>query len=263
MRLRITGILKVLKKQPMRKLHSAVIAILLFALSTSLSASTKYFSGNLEAARVKAEMEGKMLLIDFYATWCGPCKWMEETTFADESVSSLINSKFVPLKIDIDDFDGYALKEHFGVKVLPTFLIFNEEGKIVERVEETLPPSKMKAVLERSLTVFTPKVHETNISPSKAIELATKEERKSKFEERTIQSSYKLQLGMFSSYEQTLNYYNQVSGILEDPVIIMHDYKAGQVIYRVLIGNFSSTSEAHYFQSDLKGRFNIDSHIYI
>ena len=121
----------------------------------------------------------------------------------------------------------------------------------------------MKAILERSLKVFTPKVHEANTSPTKAIELATKEERKSKFEVRTSQSAYKLQLGMFSSYEQTLSYYNQIAGLLEDPVIIMHDYKAGQVVYRVLIGNFSSTSEAHFFQSDLKGRLNIDSHIYI
>jgi len=232
-------------------------------MSASLSANTNFYSGNFESARAKAQLEGKMLLIDFYATWCAPCKWMDETTFKDENVGQLINEKFIPLKIDIDNFDGYALKEHFDVSVLPTLLIFNEEGKVVERVEETLSPSKMTAVLERSLASFSPKVHSTNLSPSDAAGLTKAGEKAEGFKITAVESSYKLQLGMFSEYESTLSYYNQVAGLLEDPIIIMHDYKAGKVVYRVLIGQFASTDEAHYYQTDLKSKFNIDSHIYM
>ncbi len=245
------------------KSYRLIISLVLIVLGLPLVANTNFFSGNLESAQLKAQMEGKMLFIDFYASWCAPCKWMEQTTFADASVSNLINERFVALKVNIDDFDGYALKEHFEVTVLPTMLIFNEDGKVIERIEETLSPSRMQEILERSLASFSPKLHEPNISPSMALEMAEKEVRKSKFVPSTHQTTYKLQLGMFSSYERTLMYYNQISGLIEDPVIIMHDYKAGQVVYRVLIGNFNSTSAAHFYQSDLKQKFNIDSHIYI
>lgn len=243
-----------------------IVVILIAALSmlsTSLSANTNFYSGNFESARAKAQLEGKMLLIDFYATWCSPCKWMDETTFQDEGVGSLINEKFIPLKIDIDDFDGYALKQHFDVSVLPTLLIFNEDGMVIERAEETLSPSKMTALLNRSLASFTPKVHDANVSPSISTDLNKVGEKREGFKPAMVASSYKLQLGLFSTYESTLTYYNQIAGLLEEPVIIMHDYKAGKVVYRVLLGQFNSTEEAHYFQTDLKSKFNIDSHIYM
>lgn len=244
----------------MRMIPQLVMMALLLS-TLSASANTDFYDGNFESARVKAQLEGKMLLIDFYATWCAPCKWMDETTFSDSEVGRLINEKFIPIKIDIDNFDGYALKEHYDVSVLPTLLIFNEDGKVVERIEETLSPSKMTNVLNRSLASFTPRVHNTNMSPSELIEStpATKTE----FKMTEVQPNYKLQLGLFSSYERTLRYYNQVSAILEEPIIIMHDYKAGNVVYRVLIGQFATTEEAHYYQTDLQSRFNIESHIYM
>ncbi len=242
---------------------NAIITSFLMTIAFSLSANTDFYTGNFESARAKAQLEGKMLLIDFYASWCSPCKWMDETTFKDEGVGELINDRFIPLKIDIDDFDGYALKEHFDVSVLPTFLIFNEEGKVVERIEETLSPSKMTTVLNKSLESFTPTIHNTNISPSVAAKLKKEGERPDGFKIATSESTYKLQLGLFSSYESTLVYYNQVAGLLNEPIIIMHDYKAGKVIYRVLIGQFGSTEDAHYYQTDLKSKFNIDSYIYM
>jgi len=233
-----------------------LMCLLLMTTSVAAFSSTKFIESNFEEARLRAQQEGKMLLLDFYASWCAPCRFMETTTFEDENVSKLLNEQFVPLKIDIDDFDGYALKEHFGVKVLPTFLIFSSDGKVIERVEETLSPSKMTAVLKKSLASFTPTVRPTNISPKKAV--TTK-----KATVRSSMNTYKIQLGMYSSYEQTLKFYNQLTALIEDPVIILHDYKGGNIVYRVLIGNFTSTNEAHFFLTDLKEKYDLDGHIYI
>jgi len=181
---------------------------------------------------------------------------MEKTTFSDEGVSTLLNEKFVPLKIDIDDFDGYALKEHFGVKVLPTFLIFNSDGKVIERIEETLSPSRMTQLLEESLSAFTPAMRPANISPT---EQAAPE---SDFA-RNQNKAYKIQVGFYSSYENTLKKYHELSAIVEEPIIIMHDYKGGSIVYRMLLGSFASTADAHYYLSDLKKKHDIDGHIYL
>jgi len=228
---------------------------LLFLVSTAQS-STRFIVNNFEEAREKAQAEGKMLLLDFYASWCAPCRFMETTTFKDERVSSLLNDKFVPLKIDIDDFDGYALKEHFDIRVLPTFIIFGSDGKVIERIEETLSPTNMVNLLEKNLASYKPSVKPVNMAPGVAKETAEAAPNR-------YQATYKIQLGMYSSYDATLKFYTRMSKRLEDPVIILHDYKGGNVMYRVLIGNFQSTEDAHYYLSDLKKDHGINGHIYI
>ena len=233
-----------------------VLPILLLLCTMQSFGSTKFIVSNFEEAREKAQREGKMLLLDFYAAWCAPCRFMESTTFTDEEVSHLLNEKFIPLKIDIDDFDGYALKEHFGVKVLPTFLIFGSDGKVIERVEETLSPSRMKDLLERSLASYKPVIRATNVSPKESIRNKTGAIQKTR-------SSYKVQLGMFYSYEKTLSFYQEVVSLINEPIIILHDYKGGSIVYRVLIGNFNSTNDAHFYLTELKDKHGISGHIYL
>ena len=240
-----------------------LLALILLSQQLIWSSNIRFHTGTFEAAKDKAQNEGKMLLIDFYASWCAPCKWMEQTTFKDPKVVETVNEKFIPLKINIDDFDGYALKKHFGVNVLPTILIFNEEGKIIERIEETLSPVKMLNLLDKSVAAYTPKLHAKNKSPKDVVKNALKDSKRAPFKLASQKSNYKLQLGLFGSYESTLSFYNEISAVVEEPIVILHDYKGSSVVYRVLLGNFSSTHEAHFYKSSLKEKYNIDSHLYL
>ena len=95
----------------------------------------------------KAILENKQMIIGFGAKWCMPCKLMEETTYKDKAVQQYIEEHYVMLKIDVDDFDGFNLKQHYEVNLLPTFLVFDQHGKIKARYEESFSAKELLNVL--------------------------------------------------------------------------------------------------------------------
>ena len=121
----------------------------LFAYAPAISALDDLFvEGTLEQVEAMAAREGKLYFVDFYANWCLPCKWMDETTFSDPEVANFLRANYIPTKVNIDDFDGFKYKEQYNVRMLPTFIIFNSSGNIVGRFEESMPPSKMLNLLK-------------------------------------------------------------------------------------------------------------------
>jgi thioredoxin 1 len=69
----------------------------------------------------------KPTLVDFYATWCGPCKMMEKPL---EEIKSEVGDSVTILKVDVDSNRETAMK--YNVRGVPTFILF-KEGEIVWR----------------------------------------------------------------------------------------------------------------------------------
>lgn len=74
------------------------------------------------------EVKEGLVLVDFYADWCGPCRMFSE--IIDEVVKEKENLKI--LKINIDKFDDISKK--YGVMSIPTILLFKEGQKVKENV---------------------------------------------------------------------------------------------------------------------------------
>jgi thioredoxin-related protein len=189
---------------------------------------------------------------------------MDETTFADPSVLQHLEDSYISVKINIDDFDGYAIKEQYNVRVLPTILIFNHDGKIVERIEETLSPSNMIVVLQNNRKNLLEKLHSPNIAPKKVnYNIANGSNDTDENLTNAARNSYKLQLGVFNSYENTLKFYKKLKGeISTKTIIVLNDFIGDRVVYRVLLGNFSNTSEAEIFKTDLSNNLGIESNLF-
>ena len=80
-------------------------------------------------ALVQAKKEGKMLFLDCYTSWCGPCKMMSEQVFPLKVVGDYFKKHFVALKIDMEKGEGPALQKRLGVEAFPTMFVFDGDGK--------------------------------------------------------------------------------------------------------------------------------------
>ena len=63
----------------------------------------------------KARAENKLVFVDAYTTWCGPCKQMDKNTFSDENVAAFFNEKFVNLKLDMERGDGLTIQQRYKI----------------------------------------------------------------------------------------------------------------------------------------------------
>ncbi|MDE5416924.1 thioredoxin domain-containing protein [Labilibaculum sp. DW002] len=80
---------------------------------------------------LKAKNENKLIFIDAYTTWCGPCKMMAKNVFTDTDVGSLFNQNFVNVKLDMEKEPGLSLKSKLNVTAYPT-LIFIDANENIE-----------------------------------------------------------------------------------------------------------------------------------
>lgn len=126
-----------------------MLVLMTSTLFANPNSKVDFIEGSLSLAIQKAGNEGKLLFVEFGAQWCMPCRFMDENTFKDGEVVAYMKDNYVPVKIDIDDFDGFAYKQKYHVEALPTFLIFNSEGKVIDRYEQSMAPSNLLNILKQ------------------------------------------------------------------------------------------------------------------
>ncbi len=126
--------------------------ILFISLMASLPLlSIDFFEGSWEEAKALAAKENKILFVDAYTTWCGPCKIMSKQVFPTEEVSSVFNVEFVNIKIDMERGEGPSFARLYGVSAYPTLLFIDASGELIHRKVGATKPNDLvslaKAVL--------------------------------------------------------------------------------------------------------------------
>ena len=109
----------------------------------------------------RAKQDRKLILADFYATWCGPCKMMEKETFRDTRVMSRLRD-VVPVRVDAEEevarggVKGVDLANRYAVEVYPTIVVLDGEGREIARNNGALRADDflawIDAVIERATT---------------------------------------------------------------------------------------------------------------
>ncbi|MFM7666574.1 MAG: thioredoxin domain-containing protein [Bacteroidota bacterium] len=108
----------------------------LFFFSFSFIFSQIDFEKNttLEKLKAKAKKEKKLIFIDAYTTWCGPCKWISANIFTDKKVGDYYNKNFINAKFDMEDEgEGAKIGSLYKVMCFPNLLFIDSDGKMVHR----------------------------------------------------------------------------------------------------------------------------------
>ena len=103
-----------------------------------------------------ADSLNKLVLIQFYADWCLPCKQMEKNVMMREDVKEQIN-QFVFWKIDIDHPYGKRIKDMQEVTLIPAYVILTSKGVRINRLDEAVDAEKFLQFLKQPA--------ESNLSP--------------------------------------------------------------------------------------------------
>ena len=101
------------------------------AITVGAFAEGLFINGDFDAAKKAAKAGDKLVMIDFKADWCGPCKMLDRTTWSDEEVIGSVQEKAVAVKIDVDQNGDLASK--YGIRSIPTIIFTDANGEEVSR----------------------------------------------------------------------------------------------------------------------------------
>lgn len=142
----LANTLKTMEKTVIKKIwHGiALSSLLMLSYAGSAFAHPELFSdASFEQAKEQAKQEHKILLIDFMATWCPPCRMMESTTWEDNAVKAWIKDNAVAIQIDVDKDRKTSSK--LDIDAMPTMVLFTPESGDTEfgRQVGYLEPSEL------------------------------------------------------------------------------------------------------------------------
>ena len=96
----------------MKKIISFILSII---ISLNFYAQGIDFkTENLESLKARAKSENKLIFIDAYTSWCGPCKWMASNVFTNDTVGKFFNQHFISSKIDMEKGEGIKFAEKYN-----------------------------------------------------------------------------------------------------------------------------------------------------
>ncbi len=147
----------------MKYLFSLLVLALGFSTATTAQTTAsknavattgiQFSQNSFDELLAEAKKEGKIIFIDAYTTWCGPCKVMSAKVFPDARVGAVYNAKFINAKIDMEKGEGPDLANRYGVAAYPTYLFVDGSGQLVHKGIGQIPKDDF---IELALTASGP-----------------------------------------------------------------------------------------------------------
>lgn len=103
----------------------------------------QFVEPNWAKALEQAKKEKKMIFIDAYTSWCGPCRMLKQNTFPDKAAGEFFNKHFINIALDMEKGDGIAFAQKYQINAYPTLLIMDADQQSVSVSEGYLNPAQL------------------------------------------------------------------------------------------------------------------------
>lgn len=104
----------------------------IFLQATVFAQGITFTKDKWQAVLAKAKAENKPIFVDFYAEWCGPCKFMSKNVFTDAEVGNYYNTNFISVKIDAEKEEAELVRAS-QIEAYPSLYYFSPDGKVINK----------------------------------------------------------------------------------------------------------------------------------
>ncbi|MBS1563999.1 MAG: thioredoxin family protein, partial [Bacteroidetes bacterium] len=120
------------------------------AFAAAQNRSIAFEQGSFAETLAKAKAQNKMVFVDCYTQWCGPCKQMAAHVFTQDSVADFFNARFVSLQLDMEK-EGKDKAAVYRVEAYPSFLLLDASGQLVYKFVGGMPSDRFLAHMREGL----------------------------------------------------------------------------------------------------------------
>jgi thiol-disulfide isomerase/thioredoxin len=124
----------------MKRFYVSLICLIVsvLAINQTFSQGINFRQDDWQNVLMQAKAQKKLIFVDIYTAWCGPCKEMDKKTFTDVSVGDKFNARFINYKVDAEKGFGITLAKRYNVTSYPTVLFLDASENILRKQEGLL-----------------------------------------------------------------------------------------------------------------------------
>jgi thioredoxin-related protein len=124
-----------------KTIYTLGIITALTSMNVAQTKNIAFEHGTFKEIKEKALKENKLIFVDAYTTWCGPCKQMAKNVFTNDTVADYYNANFVNAKIDMEKGEGPEIAKQYEVQCYPNLLFIDGNGNLVHRIAGSMSAS--------------------------------------------------------------------------------------------------------------------------
>lgn len=130
-----------------------IILFLFLVISTALFSQDGIKFGKQSFAQTleQAKKENKLIFLDAFASWCGPCKLLDKNVFPKKEVGDYFNANFLNLHIDMEKGEGIEIAKKYSIYSYPTLLFIDGDGKVVYKAAGYMSPQELISIAKEAV----------------------------------------------------------------------------------------------------------------